>query len=388
MDDVPKHAPKRAPIYKFDSAAFVQEGSIVVLFDPRKRYFYNLRVMQFVVDDIVDILRQAEEEHVIPVSSAAYIVFIYPWDHNDYGCDMHVTEDVYNKVKATLEAFHYRPSDVEDRLHPVLTDCMPDLEHCLSNLSLRASCLSAKFKRARDMPHFVRERETTGRSKVSGEFDKLYWLKKAKNTLLADWGQISTVGKFYRICRTFLNGPSACLKYRDRDPVSGEAVTYILQCGSIVRQFSNLDWNSRRMLLPNVIVDLKQNIDAVKTNVLDRDDHFVSVNNVTRCIVNEMRDILEAMLVLNVIYGVYWSNLRVVEACAPIVCLSMRSAVRNVVPSHMDCFYRFAAGHAEYEQRMRNRRDVDRVVRELCAIPRWRAVSRWARDTFDAQSNG
>ena len=202
----------------------------------------------------------------------------------------------------------------------------------------------------------------------------------AKNELLADWGQIPTVGKFNRICRLFLNGPNACLKYRDRDPVSGEAVTYILQCGSILRQFSNLDWNSQRMLLHNVIVDFKQNIDAVKTNVLDRDDHFVSVNNVTRCIVNEMRDILETMLVLNVIYGVYWSNLQVVEACAPFVSISMRSAVKNVVPSHMNCFYRFAVGHADYEQRMRNRQDVDEVVRELCGIPSGRRVSRWARD--------
>jgi hypothetical protein len=236
------------------------------------------------------------------------------------------------------------------------------------------------------MPHFVRERETTGRSLVSEEFNKMHWLKKERDALLAAWGQISTVDKFYRICRTFLNRPNVCLNYNDGDPVSGEPVTYILLCIPIVRQFSNLDWDSRRMLLPNVVVYLKQNIDAVKANVLDRDDRFVSVDNVARCIVREMRDILEAMLVLNVIYRVYWGNLQVVEACADAVCHSMRSAVTNIVPSHMDCFFRFAAGHADYEQRMRNRRDVDRVVRKLCKIPRWMAVSRWARDKLDAQS--
>ena len=91
------------------------------------------------------------------------------------------------------------------------------------------------------------------------------------------------------------------------------------------------------------------------------------------------------MLVLNVIYKVYWGNLEVVEACADFVSLSLESAHRNI-EGDMGFFYRVAAGHADYEQRMRNRRDVDRMVREMCEIPRGRPVWRWARDRLVDQS--
>ena len=133
----------RTPVYKFDSAMFLQEGSLVSLFDPRRIYVYDHRVMQFVVDDISDLLLQAEEDRVIPVMSSAYKVVIFPWDENDYECDIHVTVDIYNRVKAILETFGYRPSNVKDRRDPVLTDCMPDLEHCIFNLTLRVGRLES-----------------------------------------------------------------------------------------------------------------------------------------------------------------------------------------------------------------------------------------------------
>ena len=40
----------------------------------------------------------------------------------------------------------------------------------------------------------------------------------------------------------------------------------------------------------------------------------VAVYHVTKCVVKEIRDILEVMLVLNGIYKVYYHNLEVVEA--------------------------------------------------------------------------
>ena len=58
----------------------------------------------------------------------------------------------------------------------------------------------------------------------------------------------------------------------------------------------------------------------------------------------------------------------------------MRGVTRNIVPGNMDHFFLFSESHVEYEQMMKNRLKVYRVVMDLCMIPSGRSVASWARD--------
>ena len=77
---------------------------------------------------------------------------------------------------------------------------------------------------------------------------------------------------------------------------------YTVQSSAMVTNFLRLDWKSQQMQLLNAVVDLQHDLDAVKANVLIRGDQFVKVDHLSECVVNENRDILGAMLCLNIIY--------------------------------------------------------------------------------------
>lgn len=301
-----------------------------------------------------------------------------------------VIEQLYNwtELREFISQLH---SDT--RMGSYVSSPQDEISLAMNALSLRAShleshvdsCLSAKFKRARDMPHFVRERESTGSARLPSSSQvvfrdrELSELMIARDRILARWDNTATVDKFAFLNSLFLARPSACITWRTNSDISMLPVTYTVQCSEIIRDFLRLDWKSDRNLLRNVVVYFKDKLQDVKEDVLDNDNSFTSVEHATHCVVEELENILDAMLMLNVIYKVYWRNLEVVEACWENVCYSLESTHSNF-RSNMDCFFQFAAGHADYEQRMRNRRDVDGVVRELCRIPRGKRVAVWARD--------
>ena len=130
----------------YDPYHYVPSRSNVNLYDPNNRYAY-LRVDQFVVDDISDLLGQEVNGGVIPVENDMYRITMISLSTIQYTHDMNITVDIYDRVRAILDHAGCRPSFVTARQDLPLANCMPDLENCLLKLALRvfrleSACLS------------------------------------------------------------------------------------------------------------------------------------------------------------------------------------------------------------------------------------------------------